>query len=264
MKLKLFPILLLSFLPGFSCKKDNPVIASPHEYRVFTIVWKDKGDKGVTDSLIIELNNNFSLKSIKEFYLYAENFNYLESNQSFFYSAHSTKIDSSVIISTNRLYGTVDILTEQYLYEGNNIKKVFKQVISPVTDNETYEFSYNQNGQITNVIHIYHMRGDTINTNTVYSYLNKNLVSSTDGNSYSEYDQKVNPLNYIFIKTRYPVFMGRYNMFPDAYCFSENNPGKINSYLGITIIQTYKYNYLDYPVQVISNWQEYNIRYYYR
>jgi hypothetical protein len=264
MNSKLFIVLLMSLLSCLSCKKDKTENAAIHEYNRYTIVRENDSTSSEADSLIIELNDDLTLKSIKEYSFLLEHVVLTESVQTFYYPVNSAKIDSSVIIFKNLFYSTIDTLTERYLYEGNNIKKVYKSYIYPVPDNEIYEFSYDTDGKITNMICRSMVHQDSINTSTGYTYVNNNLISTTSGSTYSEYDSKINPLNYIFRETRYPVFVGRYNMMPSEYCFSYNNPGKINTSFGITVHQTYKYNELEYPTEVISNWDNYNIKYYYK
>ena len=78
-------------------------------------------------------------------------------------------------------------------------------------------------------------------------------------------------LNYIFKQSKYPIYQGKYTMFPMEYCFSENNPilaqvnirNDININQSIDINQTYTYNQYNYPTVINSNWGNFNIKFYY-
>jgi hypothetical protein len=265
MKHILFISLMLCSTFIISCKKDRTeTVIKEKEYKKFTLVRTDESSASRQDSLIIELNDNLTLKSTKEYSDFIGNVFTNVSIQSFFYSANSTQIDSSVILATNRLNGTIDTLTEKYLYEGNNLKKVFKPVNYPVPDNEIYEFAYDASGKITHIFHTSHYHQDTLQTNTGYIYTNNNLSSATDGSLFSEYDSKINPLNYIYRKTNYPFFYGSSYMLPLAYCFSENNPGHITMDInGVSADQKYKYNEYNFPTEITSNWCYFNFKFYY-
>jgi hypothetical protein len=265
MKQNLIISLLLCSMFIISCKKDRTeTVIKEKEYEKVTLVRTDESSASEQDSLIIELNNNLTLKSIREYSDIIGNVVTNFSIQLFYYSVNSTQIDSSVIIAENRLSGNIDTLTEKYLYEGNNLIKVFKPINYPVPDNVIYEFAYDATGKITNIHCISHCHQDTLQTNTGYIYTNNNLSSATDGSLFSDYDSKINPLNYIYRKTKYPFFYGSCYMLPLAYCFSENNPGHIIMDInGVSADQNYKYNEYNYPTEITSNWYYFNFKFYY-
>ena len=265
MKFNLYFGLSICLLLSLSCKKEKTeTAATEKEYKKITLVRTDESSAYKYDSLIFELNDNFTLKSIKEYSDFIGNVYTTVSIQSFIYLANSTHIDSSVIMASNHSYGTFDTLTENYIYQENKLKKIFRQINYPIVDNEIYEFSYDTSGKISNILQTSHYHQDTLLTNTDYLYTNNNLSSATDGSLFSGYDSKINPLNYIYRKTKYPFFYGGSYALPFAYCFSENNPMHIIvNPIGISADQTYKYNEYNYPTEITSNWAYFNFKFYY-
>ena len=250
-----------------ACEKHDTETVTK-DYKKITIARTGLGYSGAADSLIIELNNDSTIKSIKT-YTFGIGTVCAQTIKTFIYQPNSKLPDSSEI-ETKDWMGITGNFTEKYLYENGRIVHVYSPGIgegensSPVT----YSYLYNQEGKVMNKISSYSYHQDTLHTNFKFEYIGENVSSSTNGsgdrNKYITFDDKINPLNELFRKCMFPINDEINGLFPPEYLFSENNPIKMKIQLnGIAIDQIYKYNQFNYPIEVISNWGYYNIRFYY-
>lgn len=262
-------ILMFSFA-FVGCKKDKTEEIENKEYKKITIVRTTESTVSEIDSLVFELNDNLTLKSIKEYSLYIGHLIFHESTQTFVYFPNTTRIDSSVIVSKDE-HGIIDTAAEKYIYSGDKIIQVIRPLLYSGNDVDTLKYTYDQSGNIIHIYETYQYHQGTVQTNIDYVYNCNNLSTSTKYDEYFEFDNKINPLNYIFKQSKYPIYQGKYTMFPMEYCFSENNPilaqvnirNDININQSIDINQTYTYNQYNYPTVINSNWGNFNIKFYY-
>jgi hypothetical protein len=263
-------VIFLLIVAFAGCKKDKTGENEKNEYKKITIVRTTESNVSEIDSLIFELNDNLTLKSIKEYSLYVGRLIFHESVQKFVYFPNTERIDSSFIITKNE-YGVIDTFSERYIYSGDRIIQVIRPLQEFGHANDTMEYTYDQSGKIIHIYETYQFQQGTVQSNCDYLYNGHNLSSSTKYDEYFEFDNKINPLNTIFKQSRYPIFQGKYTMFPMEYCFSENNPKRaninirndININQSINVNQTFTYNQYGYPTEIFSNWGNFNIKLYY-
>lgn len=265
MNMKYLLIILASLLFVVSCKDEDDTSGSI-DYKKFTIVCSDMYASNGVDSLVIELNNNLTIKSIKEYTLLGSDTVVHILEQEFLYSAGSAKIDSSVITVNDWLAG-ISTHTEKYVYNGERIARIISPYLDPTSIDDTLDFTYDSEGRITKVREAYFYHQAIIESNYLFTYSGNNLSSAAPGNTYSGFDNKINPLNYIYKHSKFPIYQARYHMFAREYSFSENNPTayrlKVNQFQFIDQTQTYTYNAYNYPTEIKSLWGYYNIRFYY-
>ena len=260
---KNFIYFLFSLIFIMSCnKQDTETIKK--DYKKITIVRTIPDFSSAVDSLIIELNNDSTIKSIKT-YAFGIGKTFREQIiKNFIYQTNSIIPDSSVIETKNWM-GITNNFTEKYLYENGKIVNVYSR-------NSLVTYTYNQDGKIIYEFTTYKYHQDTLYSNFKFEYNGNNIYSAIDQdsnslslpyeNKYINFDDKINPLNELFKKCNFPFNHDINSLLPPEYLYSENNPTKME--VGrLNINQTYKYNQFNYPVEVISNWANYNVRIYY-
>jgi hypothetical protein len=262
-------IVLLCFA-AVGCKKDKKAENEEKTYKKITIVRTTESTVSEIDSLVFELNDNLTLKSIKEYSLYIGHLIFHESVQTFVYFPNTVRIDSSVIVSRD-VQGITDTAAETYKYSGDRIIQVIRPLLYSGEDVDTLIYTYDNSGNIIHIYETYQYNQGTVQKNLDYAYNGNNLSTSSKYDEYFEFDNKINPLNYIFKHSKYPIYQGKYSMLPLEYCFSENNPVRANVNIrndaqinqSIPLSQTYTYNQYNYPTAIHSNWGNFNIKFYY-
>ena len=272
MRKKNLSIFLSFIILLMSCHKQETEILAK-DYKKITVVRTKSGYSGSVDSLIIELNNNSTIKAIKAFAFLTDKTISDQKIKNFIYQPNSTIPDSS-LIETRDWRGVTANYTEKYLYDNGKIVNVYSAVIEDGGSNSLIIYTYNLEGKIVNKYNSYIYHQDTINSNLKYEYNGKNISYSayqagspfpeSYNNIYITFDDKINPLNNLFRKCNFPFEDEIISLFPREFLFSENNPTKmkLNS-PGIIVNQSYKYNQFNYPTEVISNFVYYNVRFYY-
>lgn len=256
----MFPLTIVILIS--SCQKDK-ISTLDKAYTKYTFVNKSEYSSSAFDSAIIELNYDSTMKSIKAYNFGPGNYVFIEVIQNFMYSPGSRVIDSSIIMVKHWIGGS-ETFVEKYAYSENKISKIFRPKDYSKSQREIIEFSFNQNDQITliNVTSISPL--DTSNREVNVEYNKLNISSTYPGYNYYKYDGKINPIYQIYKQSNFPIYNSFIPITPMEYGFSENNSIIMgwDSY-GLTINQSFKYNQFNYPVEIKSNWGNYNVKIYY-
>lgn len=265
---KVNKVLFLILIVVFSCTKstEEPPITYPSNYNTFVFESTDNTSSTSINKMVIQLNDNGSLKSITTTAI-SSPYRIVQS----FFNSESLCPDSSLIEKTE-VTGESNIITEYYQYnENKNISTIVRPMFYQASylGNDTIKFIYNDQSQILNITEKLITVSQTIRTiNREFIYnqhgdITKTISSSPDSNynviytnEFEQYDNNINPINQLYQQCKFPIIPPPISFFPIEYTFMKSNPTemKLQKFTTMLIEQNYIYNQFGFPIEVMSNW----------
>lgn len=271
-------LLIIIALSVISCRKEiTPVAASPSQnptsYELVSETWSGVATNG--ESILFTYDSTHLLTDYKQIqwgqggYSITDSGNFPLpgfSDTSYNHLEYSNgRVSKQYVIDKN---GGQGYWTYEYNSKGWLVKITTYDLNGQPEDGYTYLYSYNENGQVTDM-----RQGDASapSYHDTFEYDSAgNLTKEVDSTLYinpawvqiSEYSNYDNKINFVRALNGYPTTYSTGNNFGVVSSFSPNNYGKVEYYGSIqpgdpfgllsSSVNAYQYNDQGLPVQIVS------------